>query len=540
MDDAVCVFKMPIPLKLRQYTGPVDAAPTLVLLHGWGVHSGYWGGFVQQLQAYCHVYTVDLPGYGDNVQALDDYQLENLLDRLIAVMPEQAVYLGWSMGGILALGLAARYPDRVLAVVGIASNPCFVASEAWPCAMPKATYHAFEAGIRDNCPLTLKRFQSLQVKGCPDERALLLQLRRLDRQRQMAKEDVLMAGLGLLAQVEMHETLAQISQPVLWVLGANDAIVPLFVQQRMETSVSVQVVEQASHLPFLSHPEKTLQHLLHFFRQHQWLVDVDNHIEKQQIAASFSRAAPSYDSAAVLQRQVGQELLQCMPQINGLPHIESQQILDVGCGTGYFTRLLKERYSEATVTGVDLAQGMLEQARLKAKGVCWAVGDAEGLPIKTASISLVFSNLVFQWSEKPILVFQELARILKPGGYVVFSTLTTESLWELRAAWQQVDEYTHVNRFVSPQELEGDITESNLQLMSLEEKTISLSYAELKDLTAELRCLGARNLNQGRPRGLAGRQRIQKLKAAYERFRNDDGKLPASYAVIYCILRKMP
>lgn len=80
-------------------------------------------------------------------------------------------------------------------------------------------------------------------------------------------------------------------------------------------------------------------------------------IDKQAIAQAFSKAACTYDQHAAFQRDVGQRLMDKLPQdLTGL------SVLDLGCGTGYFTAQLAQR--GAKVTAFDLSDSMLEQCRI--------------------------------------------------------------------------------------------------------------------------------------------------------------------------------
>jgi malonyl-CoA O-methyltransferase len=526
-------------LQVRSYAGPAGQPLPLVLLHGWGVHGGLWDKWIAQLQRYFHVYSVDLPGYGDNLDCLCDYQLPELLSRLEKVLPPQALYFGWSMGGAVALAFADRYPQRVKGLVCLATNPCFVVREDWPCAMEADKFQLFASGVKNNPALTLKRFLSLIARGADNEREQLVLLRSLYGSRSSASPAELLNSLQLLGELDLRETLKNLAVPVLWIAGAEDSLVPDAVINYLSAAsgdnVTTVRIEGAAHAPFISHPHIVLNALLQFCRRRHWLEAFDNHIEKQKIASSFSQAAESYDSVAQLQRHVGNLLLQKIPNNH-----ESGNVVDLGCGTGYFARSLQQRLQPECLLGIDLAGGMLSYAREKNQptDVVWLGGDAESLPLADESVSVIFSSLAMQWSEHQELVFAEAARVLRRGGVFVFATLGSDTLKEMRQAWREVDNYTHVNHFLHIDTVLQKIAASDLQVLSMEQQALVMEYEQLRDLTRELKGLGARNLNQGRPQGLTGRKRMIKFKAAYEQFRNDSGRLPASYDVIFGVLKK--
>ncbi len=257
-------------------------------------------------------------------------------------------------------------------------------------------------------------------------------------------------------------------------------------------------------------------------------------LNKHRIADSFSRAALTYDGAAELQRQIGHQLLASVPQS------EPARIMDLGSGTGYFTPLLRQRFSSSQLVSLDLAQGMLAYAREHRPDpdTVWVCGDAEALPLTDDSLDLIFSSLAIQWCERPERLFAEVARVLRPGGRCMVATLGPGTLHELRDAWAQVDGDMHVNRFV-PRELLLAGLPPGLKLQDFQAENRVLRYAQLRQLTAELKGIGAHNMNQGQPAGLTGKARVQAFKAAYERHRDPDGLLPATYEVYYLELEKL-
>ena len=254
--------------------------------------------------------------------------------------------------------------------------------------------------------------------------------------------------------------------------------------------------------------------------------------DKRRIAESFSRAALTYDQAAAFQRTVGSNLLDRLS-----PEQTRADIVDLGCGTGYFTRALTAHYGAAPL-GLDLAEGMLRHARDQSPGTTgWIVADAEALPLRTASQDLIFSSLALQWCPDLALVLREAHRVLRPGGCLAFNTLLHGSLHELREAWRTVDGFVHVNRFTPLEELQGLLGDAGFADWRCEVETHVLHYQRLGELTHELKSIGANNINPGRPGGLTGRARLRQLTAAYEQFRTPQG-LPATWQVAQILMFK--
>lgn len=257
-------------------------------------------------------------------------------------------------------------------------------------------------------------------------------------------------------------------------------------------------------------------------------------IDKRRVADSFSRAAATYDSVAELQRAVGTALLA------HLPDATPQVVMDLGSGTGFFTPQLKQRYPDTTVLSLDLAEGMLAYSRAErpVADTHWICGDAEALPLADNSVDLIFSSLAIQWCENRTALLSEIARVLRPGGVFCFATLGPETLHELRAAWAQVDNHVHVNQFCDWPAL-LDVRPANLVPEIQQSEYRVCRYQRLRDLTDELKRLGAHNMNAGQSSGLTGRARVRAFSAAYEAMRHSEGYLPATYQVFYGVLRKV-
>jgi len=254
-------------------------------------------------------------------------------------------------------------------------------------------------------------------------------------------------------------------------------------------------------------------------------------LDRARLRASFERASASYEAAADLQARVAAELLERLELLRFAPKV----VLDLGCGTGRVTRELKRRYPRARVIALDLAAGMLREARRyqrpwrRFERVC---GDALRLPLRDQSVDLIFSNLMLQWCEPLGAACAEVRRVLTSGGFFAFSTFGPDTLCELRSAWAQADGYNHVNRFSDMHEVGDVLMRAGLTEPVLDVDRIEVGYPDVITLMRDLKAIGARNVTAGRPRALTGRARLACVQQAYESFRRD-GRLPATWEVIY-------
>ncbi|BCX89321.1 malonyl-CoA O-methyltransferase [Methylomarinovum tepidoasis] len=247
--------------------------------------------------------------------------------------------------------------------------------------------------------------------------------------------------------------------------------------------------------------------------------------DKRLVRRAFSAAAPGYDRHAVLQRQIGQRLLAAC--VEELP---PGWWVDIGTGTGWCAQRLAAWRPPALLL-VDLAEGMLHQARARlGPAGCYLTADAERLPLATGSAALVVSNLALQWCLDPARALAEMARILKPGGRLLLSTFTAGTLETLRRAWAAVDDYSHVNTFPDPADLEAAVAAAGFRRWRQRTETLSLVYPDLKALLRSLKEIGAHNVTSGRPRHLLGKGVWQRLEAAYPR---RQGQVVATYVATY-------
>ncbi len=526
-------------LKCQRYGYHDGTQPTLVLLHGWGCDSAIWQPLIEQLQTQYAIITIDLPGFGANASVTAS-GLGELIALIKPLLPSQCVVIGWSLGGMLAMALAHRCVNNIVGVVSIAANLKFVTADDWLPAMPKPIFDEFYAAFAGNASLTLKRFAGLQAQGDSVQRSLTKALRdnsakAFECVRQGGDNNNWQRGLDWLAQWDMRPDYHQLTLPGLHVVPDNDALVPVAVVDEFaqNTSQRVEVISDAGHAFFFTAPEKLLKILQPFL---QGLAPA--RIDKAKVAASFSKAAAQYDQVAHLQRAIGHQLLLQYPLVR--PGIASPQVLDLGCGTGFFADKLQRRLpTSACVTGCDISPGMINYARHKYPAIAhWLVGDAEQLTLHSDRFDLVFSSLAIQWCEHQGRVFSEMYRVLKPGGSALIATLGPNTLHELRQAWEQVDHFVHVNHFPTPERVENAILAAGFEIADWHHEALCLRYETVHELMRELKVLGAHNVNSGQPKGLTGRARLHAFEKAYSAFRDDTGLLPATYDVHYLFLQK--
>lgn len=254
-----------------------------------------------------------------------------------------------------------------------------------------------------------------------------------------------------------------------------------------------------------------------------------NQIDLQDLAESFSKAAKTYDEAAFFQRIAGERLLERLDYFK----LEPKSILDIGSGTGHCTRALKNKYPDAKVTGLDIANGMVQYSQSVSKSEHYICADALKMPLETNSLDLVFSNLTFQWIDELDHLFKEIHRVLKPNGLLLFTSLGPDTLFELKQSWQQIDEHKHVNDFLDMHHLGDAMLNAALLDPVVDNESVIIGYDKAIELMRDLKDIGAHNIDEQRHKGLTPPSSIKKLEKEYVKFRLDNGELPATYELIY-------
>jgi len=252
-------------------------------------------------------------------------------------------------------------------------------------------------------------------------------------------------------------------------------------------------------------------------------------IDKRQVRAAFDRAAARYDEAAVLQRTVGDRLIERLDLVKIAP----RRVLDAGTGTGYCLPGLRARY-HAPLIALDIAPAMLKQARQRARW--WRrslplCADIERLPLATGSFSLITSNLTLQWCQLD-LALNELQRILEPGGLLMFTTFGPDTLKEVRLAWSEVDARPHVHQFVDMHDIGDALVRAGFSEPVLDVERFTVHYPSARAVLHDLKTIGAHNASVDRFHGLTGKQRFREFEAALTKTKAE-GVVAVTFEVVY-------
>lgn len=257
----------------------------------------------------------------------------------------------------------------------------------------------------------------------------------------------------------------------------------------------------------------------------------DYFLDPRLVRRSFDRASRTYDAGAGIHSEIRARLLERLDIVR----LQPATVLDIGAGTGHATRALKQRYRSALVIAVDSSSEMLRQS---ARQQSWlrrferVAADAHRLPIRSASVDLVFSNLMLEWCHDPDAVFAEVRRVLRPGGLFTFATLGPDTLRELREAWATIGPATHVHRFIDMHDFGDALMRARLAEPVMDTERLTITYPSLHALLDELKRSGSRNIAHGRSRALTAQPRSpqqERIGAALMR----NGRIAVSVEVVY-------
>lgn len=251
-----------------------------------------------------------------------------------------------------------------------------------------------------------------------------------------------------------------------------------------------------------------------------------------EICKAFGAKASSYENHALAQTEIGLRLFERLDYLK----IKPNYVLDLGCGSGNFTKLLAKKYPKAKIIGLDLTFLMLQES-LKKQGWFhrWPLvnADMQQLPFASGVFDLVFANQVLHWGTSLPLVFRELNRVMRAEACLMFSTLGPDTFKELRQTWSLVDNFAHTNDFVDMHDIGDHLLHERFVDPVVDMEFLTLHYPNVQSLVKSLKAQGVRNIHTARNRGLTGKGDWKAFIQAWDILKTPEGKCPLSYEVVY-------
>ena len=238
----------------------------LVMIHGWGIHSGVWQPLIKRLSAKYMLYLVDLPGMGGS-RPIEPYHLHAMADEVAEVIPGVSDVLGWSLGGLVAQRIELNQPDRIRRLVLVSATPKFVNTPDWQTGVDPANFSAFAESVNHDYKATILQFLTLQCMQADDRRSTIKQLRASFELKPTPTQATLQRALRVLLEADLRAEIPNIRKPTLLIHGDRDTLAPVQAAHWMMQHLPMgylRVISGAAHAPFLSHSEQFIEALNQF------------------------------------------------------------------------------------------------------------------------------------------------------------------------------------------------------------------------------------------------------------------------------------
>ena len=240
----------------------------LVLLHGWAMHAGIFAPLSERLARWFRVHLVDLPGHGYSRDDLANLDPALCATALVEHLP-RALWVGWSLGGLVALHAALDHADRLRGLVTIASSPRFVSGSDWPHGVKLEIFQQFDAGLRSDYRATIERFLALEALGSEHTQACLHELRAHVFERGEPALAALERGMQVLETTDLRARLPELAMPSLWIAGRRDRLVPAAAMRwAAQHCTHGRYLEFPSgHAPFIGHADEVASAIAAFAQE---------------------------------------------------------------------------------------------------------------------------------------------------------------------------------------------------------------------------------------------------------------------------------
>lgn len=237
-----------------------DGEADIVMLHGWGYHAGVWRATGAETNL--RTLALDLPGYGALADSVFPETLDALAENLLQRAPEKAIWVGWSLGGLVAMRAALMAPDRVKSLLLVCTTPKFVRSPDWDWGMDIKQFEGFIRALKQDYDDNFGRFLLLQTGDSTQARQLRKPIAEIIDSAPKPSLKTLMRGLDILKHTDLRRQLKQLKIPVHLISGQKDRVChPKASSWIAEECGGVLNEFYSGHFPPLSHPTEVAQQL---------------------------------------------------------------------------------------------------------------------------------------------------------------------------------------------------------------------------------------------------------------------------------------
>ena len=265
------------------------------------------------------------------------------------------------------------------------------------------------------------------------------------------------------------------------------------------------------------------------------------------VADKFGKAAQTYNDFADVQARAALLLAEDLQRIS--PRVPSGPILELGCGTGFFSQHLVEHLSQRKILLSDISPDMVKvcRSRIQSPHVKFAVLDAETSTHWTQQFALIASAFGAQWFSDLGTTFDGIYNSLLPGGYFVFSVPTNESFSEWKALCSG-ENLTYTGNHLPNESKFRAFWSQRTDSFELKTEKIQTKYGSSIEFFRALKCIGA-TTTTGEPRSRrefgspnlepADGALTSNLRRVIRRWDNStDGPIVVTYEVMFGIVRR--
>jgi pimeloyl-[acyl-carrier protein] methyl ester esterase len=238
----------------------------LVLIHGWGMHSGIWEPIIDKFSNEYTLHLVDIPGMGKS-HVIDPYDLNHVVEVISKSLPTSFDILGWSLGSLITLKMSLMYPEKIHRMVLVGGTPCFINQIDWSHGVDIRDFNDFANKLFKNYKSTMINFYTLQLMHSKNSKLLIKKLKQIDEAENPPDVKSLQLGLDILLKNDLRDDINKIEHQTLLIVGDMDRLTPKSASMWLESHMKkgqLKVIEGASHIPFLSHPDEFFRHLDRF------------------------------------------------------------------------------------------------------------------------------------------------------------------------------------------------------------------------------------------------------------------------------------
>ncbi len=230
----------------------------LVLIHGWGMHSGIWEPIIDGFSNQYTLHLVDIPGMGKS-HVINPYDLDHVTEEISKALPPLFDILGWSLGSLIAIKMSLMYPKKIHRMVLVGGTPCFINQTDWSYGVDIRDFNNFANNLFKNYKSTMINFYILQLMHSKNSKLIIKKLKEMEAVENPPEIKSLQLGLDILLNNDLRNDINKIKHQTLLITGDMDRLTPKSASMWLESHLKesqLKLIKGASHIPFLSHSDE--------------------------------------------------------------------------------------------------------------------------------------------------------------------------------------------------------------------------------------------------------------------------------------------